>query len=683
MRANWAGCLAIAATMAWAVPVAADNERVETAKTPTWASLSEPLPVPEDAAGLVFVRRQDTQVHLDSEGQWSFSSSRYKLLHPNALQLGNVALTWNPAAGPVRIHALKVYRDNIARDVLDSTGFEILRREDKLEESMLTGLLTAVLQVPDLRVGDELEISYSMRSQDPTLGSNSFGLLFLSDEPPSGRFRLRLSWESGQEPITRMTPDFEPFAVPGEKSIQIDTDFPEALRPPKDSPPRYAWQRIFEYSDFRSWQDISRELAPIYADAARLGANSKVRDEAARIAATHEGDAERAATALKLVQQQVRYIFVGLNAGAMTPATAEETWNRRYGDCKGKTVLLLALLNELGIEAEAVLVNNSGGDDALNARLPNPAMFDHVLVRAKIAGEFLWMDGTLPAVATADATPVFPYRWTLPLRASGAELVSVDRKPFDQPKELVLFEIDARNGFTEPARIVSTKINRGLPAIVEYMQFSAIPAAQLENAFRQQLEGSSTWDTVERVKWRFDVANQSSILAITGTGPVDWEDGRLESRHLVLPGGGFSPPSRWQRSTSQDQQVPFYSEFDFSCHVTTVRLPEETQEKDWSFNSTFNAVLFGRNYNRKFERRDGALRMIRSSRRLLEELDPQTAKADNARIDDFDNSKAIIYYDPGSADGPGSGMTVPATYEQDWAADSSACMPDDVESDTQ
>lgn len=79
---------------------------------------------------------------------------------------------------------------------------------------------------------------------------------------------------------------------------------------------------------------------------------------------------DRAAAALKLVQQDVRYIYIGLNGGNLSPATAEETWQRRYGDCKAKTVLLLALLRELGIEAEAVLVNNSGADDGLDERLP-------------------------------------------------------------------------------------------------------------------------------------------------------------------------------------------------------------------------------------------------------------------------------------------------------------------------
>ena len=79
---------------------------------------------------------------------------------------------------------------------------------------------------------------------------------------------------------------------------------------------------------------------------------SAIKTEAAKIAAANLSPFDRARAALKLVHQDVRYIYVGLNGGNYTPATAEQTWQRRYGDCKGKTALLLALLRGLDIAAE-------------------------------------------------------------------------------------------------------------------------------------------------------------------------------------------------------------------------------------------------------------------------------------------------------------------------------------------
>ena len=49
------------------------------------------------------------------------------------------------------------------------------------------------------------------------------------------------------------------------------------------------------------------------------------------------------------MQDKVRYVFLGMNTGGYVPADADVTWARRFGDCKGKTTLLLAVLHELGI----------------------------------------------------------------------------------------------------------------------------------------------------------------------------------------------------------------------------------------------------------------------------------------------------------------------------------------------
>ncbi|QYU66051.1 hypothetical protein J4558_13670 [Leptolyngbya sp. 15MV] len=387
-----------------------------------------------------------------------------------------------------------------------------------------------------------------MRTEDPTLGPQTSGALMLVGTMPPGRYALGLSWEDGQEPAIRATPDLADLARREGRSWQVRIDNPPILTPPKDAPPRFGWQRVVEYSDFANWEQISRRFAPMYAKAATLADDSPVKAEAARIAAAHRDDLSRAQAALKLVQQQVRYIYVGLDGGNLAPASADETWRRRYGDCKGKTSLLLALLNELGIEGQVVVVNNAGADDGLDQRLPNPGLFDHVLVRARIGGATYWLDGTLPPVALASTAPLLPYRWVLPLTPGGAGLEAIPFRPLALPDEMGLYEIDARAGFDRPGRITSTSVKRGIKGLVEYMQFSALTRDQLLTTFRGALEGSAQWDTVEAVDYRYDSQTQASILTISGAGPIDWDDRGKGEYQLVLPGGGFSPPPRRQRA---------------------------------------------------------------------------------------------------------------------------------------
>ncbi|MFK5121493.1 DUF3857 domain-containing protein, partial [Klebsiella pneumoniae] len=77
-----------------------------------------------------------------------------------------------------------------AIDVLASTSFDILRRENQLEAAMLDGVLTAVLRVPDLRVGDELEVDLTVPDSDPTLGADTAGLLTIGQSIAPGRYHL-------------------------------------------------------------------------------------------------------------------------------------------------------------------------------------------------------------------------------------------------------------------------------------------------------------------------------------------------------------------------------------------------------------------------------------------------------------------------------------------------------------
>lgn len=664
----------IAATIIAAAPAYADNDQVRRGPAPAWVVPTELMPVPQSPSGLVFVRRYDTLVHLGAQGQALHLGYRIKILHSNALQMGNLSISWSPSAGVPTVHSIRVHRGAQAIDVLENTSFEVLRREDQLEAASLNGVLTAVLRIPDLRVGDELEVSLTTPMLDPTLGPRDSGLLVLAPEPAPGRYGMGLSWDEGHKPNIKMTPDMAAVAREGTRGVRFAFDDPVAIVPPEGAPARYRWQRVVEYSDFSDWAAISRHFAPLYARAAALPAGSPLKEEARRIAAAHATPLERARAALKLVQQEVRYVYVGLDGGNLTPATAAETWQRRYGDCKGKTALLLGLLAELGIDAHPVLASNSGIDDGLEERLPSPRLFDHVLVRARIGGSDYWLDGTLPPVAGPSAAPVMPYRWTLPVTAQGASVERREWRPGGTPDEVTLYEIDARAGFDQPAKIISTTVVRGIKGLEQQVQLSGATPAQLLSALRQQMSGGP-WQTIEEARWRYDETAQASILTISGTGTVDWDDAGGGSKSLILPGGGFNPPARRARAADQNQNLPYHNTPEFACHVTTVRLPEATNPRHWSFNTAFDTRIFGRNYYRAFELRDGAIRMVRGSRVEQQEIDAAAARRDNDRIAAFDNTMARISYDPtGARSAAASGRSVPATYEIDWTADNVPCL---------
>jgi hypothetical protein len=127
--------------------------------------------------------------------------------------------------------------------------------------------------------------------------------------------------------------------------------------------------------------------------------------------------------------------------------------------------------------------------------------------------------------------------------SDGRGLEWVPWHPAVRPDEIDLYDVDARAGFDVPAKVTSTTIMRGVKGLQQQVQLSVVTPDQLLAAIRQNFTGS-TWQTVGAVKWRYDEKAQASILTVSGTWNVDWENDGGSARWLALPGGGFSPPDK-------------------------------------------------------------------------------------------------------------------------------------------
>src|SRR5690606_9998497 len=126
-------------------------------------------------------------------------------------------------------------------------------------------------------------------------------------------------------------------------------------------------------STLADWPAVARWARPLYP--ARFTDRVLARELAARLrldAADPQGSMERA---IAFVQGEIRYTAIDMGSNSFAPNPPETTLDRRFGDCKDKTTLLVALLAEAGIDAEPVLVNTFARA-AVKDRLPSPLAFD-------------------------------------------------------------------------------------------------------------------------------------------------------------------------------------------------------------------------------------------------------------------------------------------------------------------
>jgi len=411
----------------------------------------------------------DRQLRLDSGVVSSYTEVATRMASPEVIgQAGTLRMTWQPAHGDLLVHYVEIIRGAQHIDVLaQGKRFEVIRREEQLEQRAINGELTATMAVEGLEVGDVLHVAATITDNEPALhgGMQAAGVLPVGEANP-GFERVRLLWPTGA-PVTWRS--YAEGGKPVEATVAADHEvvlagpLPKPADLPADAPLRYRKLPLIEASTFKSWSAVSATMAPLYVTNGTITPDGPLAAEVAKIAAAQIDPLKRAAAALELVQEKVRYLYNGMENGNYLPQSPAQTWTLRYGDCKAKTLLLLSMLRQLGLEAEPVLANTSLGD-LLPQRLPSAGAFDHVLVRVVIAGESFWLEGTATGARYSNIRDTPPFHWVLPVRVGGAALLAVPARAPAQPSASIVLDLDQRAGINLPTLAHMTVTLRGASA---------------------------------------------------------------------------------------------------------------------------------------------------------------------------------------------------------------------------
>lgn len=612
-------------------------------------------PSPEGAA--VRVVLTDNQVKMTPTGDETYTAYRLKILKPEALALANVSATWNPSTDDLVIHRLQLIRDGQVIDVLASEKLEVIQRENNLENDMLDGELTATLQVPGVEVGDELEFAATLKRRETVFANRSHGFVQMPLVSTAGAHRARLVWSGDKKVRLNGTPDLGTLKVKdqgGEHELTYEMKAPAAVVMTEHAPARFNVRRLIEYSEFADWSELSGMLAPLFDKASQLSANSPVRAEAARIAKANAAPEARVRAALQLVQDRIRYVYVGLDGGNYRPASADDTWKRRFGDCKAKTALLIALLRELGISGEAVLANSKGVDGA-DQRLPTPQVFDHVLVRIALEGKTYWLDGTRLGDRRLSTTLQVPSRWVLPVKASGAKLEAVPPEAPVLPQSSTLLDVDASAGADKPAKVYIEEVNRSAEVPGMRVALASLSREDADRQLKAYWRQTNPWLQPATVSWRYDDLQQAVILSARGEGKLDWEGDAGKGYMLDVMSAGFTPPNELRRPAEQDQAAPWVVEGfpRFTRWTTIIRLPPAEAKRGWHlYDDPVDVKLGGVAYHREAELQGGVVRSTMSVRDYEPEITAAEAKALNDALPKFNNKISRIYEADASAAEP-------------------------------
>ncbi|WP_294250381.1 tetratricopeptide repeat protein [uncultured Sphingomonas sp.] len=624
--------VALVSTSAFSTVAHAASDAPIIAPAPAWVKPVAPAAAPpatdETPVRLLLV---DQQVALEPGRTTVYSETVFRIQTAQGLGAGNISLPWRPEIDTLTVHKLLIRRGDQTIDVLKSgQTFTVLRREQNLESATLDGVRTANIQPEGLQVGDTVEIALSVASSDPTLKGHVEQFAADWNGMAIGRAHLRMQWPSSVKARIRQTaalPVLKPVTSGTTTSVELSLNDVQPVLPPKGAPARYRLGRLVEVTDFASWADLGALMAPLYEKAATIPAQGPLRTELDRIRSLSADPKARATAALALVQDRIRYVALAMGTGGYVPADAETTWARRFGDCKGKTALLLALLHALGVAAEPVAVNTAAGD-GLDARLPMVAMFNHVLVRATIDGKTYWLDGTRTGDTSLDRLTTPYYGWGLPLVARGAALVAMVPEPLTVPTSDVAIRIDASKGISAPAPVTIETILRGDDAIGIQKALATLAGEARERALKEYWKAQYDFIEVKSATMRFDAPTGELQLSMAGDAKLDWANGNYQT-----DGTNVGYRADFSREAGPDRDAPFAVAYPYYLRTReTIVLPRGRGEFKLGTGMEVDQTAGGIAYRRHASIVDGVFSIEKTERSVKPEFPAKDAPAEQAAL---------------------------------------------------
>jgi transglutaminase-like putative cysteine protease len=337
----------------------------------------------------------DTQTHVGRKDCDNFRHFVSSAINSEGIDgVSQFTVSFDPEYQKLVLHTARRHRDGQVIDILDDCDIRLLQREQDLESRLYDGRETALVVMEDIRVGDVVDYSYTVSGQNPVFKGTFANSIALQWTVPIETIHHRLLWPSKRELyIKPRETQLEPIVTRGrsvDEYVWSVSNTPALLYDERVPFWFHGYARL-DMSSVASWEDVIQWATPLYEFSPKFSQPLRKRVDVIR-GAVHT-PVETVDACLGFVQEEIRYTGYEMGAGSHAPSAPDTTFGRRFGDCKDKSLLLVAILRELGVEAYPALVHTLTGR-VLDASLPSPTAFNHVIVRVILKGEGHWLDPT-------------------------------------------------------------------------------------------------------------------------------------------------------------------------------------------------------------------------------------------------------------------------------------------------
>jgi hypothetical protein len=336
----------------------------------------------------------ERQVSLGDQSEYCRRSK--KIISQAGVQNGSeISVSFDPSYEKLMFHSINIIRKGEILNRLQLSNIKIIHQEKELANFIYNGILNAVIILEDVRQGDIIEYTYTIKGFNPVFKNKYAGEFSLDFSVPVYDVYYKLIVPAGRKLNIKnlnQAPQSSLSFVNGQQIYEWNKKNISPLLLQDYTPYWYDPYAQILVSEYNSWKEVNDWAMELFPGQKNLSAAlvSKINE----IKRVHISNGERLKAALKFVQDDIRYMGIEMGENSHKPAAPSKVFAQRYGDCKEKSYLLCCMLNAMSIEASPVLINTDS-KRSINVLLPAPTDFNHVTVRVKLDNVYYWFDPTI------------------------------------------------------------------------------------------------------------------------------------------------------------------------------------------------------------------------------------------------------------------------------------------------
>jgi hypothetical protein len=483
--------LSIILLFVFALP-AFPHPNVYTGAFPDWLIAIHPdlnrKPSPDEISDGYYFELRDKQINLLRSTEYTHFI-KYIVNATGVQGESEVSVTFSPQFQQVVFHRVCILRDGATLEQLQPSRIKVVQEETDAKDFEYNGLRRAFITLTDVRIGDRIEVAYSVIGFNPVFGKKFAAQhYFTRSTAVCNYFHTIIS--SPDRPLHIITANDAPAP---EEQHDRNTLVYRWINPPlkddneNDNAPSWfntlPFVSITEYKDWRQVVDWGLNTFNHYQFNLPPALLHKIAEWQKTAAGNKDVFANLAA---RFVQNDIRYLGLEIGENTHRPHPPADVFTSRFGDCKDKSLLLAVILRHEGIPAYATLINTTEGRN-LNSVAPSPHIFDHTIVAIQRSGSgWLYVDPTMSAQRGELTDLYIPnYGYTLILRDGEDSLRPV---PAGKNYNYVIRE-DLSARFYDTSRFTVTTTYTGGAADKTRSQFEEQSRKDIEDSYVKYYAG--------------------------------------------------------------------------------------------------------------------------------------------------------------------------------------------------